>query len=194
MQWSFVPIIETLMPSVVLPLLLGVSTKLADISHDDGYRLPLIAKVGLGVLWGGLGAVVVLFNTDIAAFYFGILISWIVRFKLDNYSHGIGGALVLVAIYAVSPFTLVQVFISTLTFMLFTAFGLLTRHGRLKKSAFTEYNIYSFIFLFLLTFWYPPAMLVFIASLSNVIGYHYIKQWWKGRDLHRSGRSFELTV
>jgi hypothetical protein len=105
-------------------------------------------------------------------------LSWIHRFKLDNYSHGIGGSIILAAIFFVHPASQIQIIIIGGTFLLFTLFGLLARHKIIKKGIFTEYNLYSFLFLIALSFYDPMVWVVVFASLSNVIGYHGVKKWW----------------
>lgn len=117
--------------------LTGVFTKLADVANDDGLSVSRGLNIFLGILWGICGALVVLGNAYVAAFYFGILLSWIHRYKLDNYSHGIGGSIILVAIFYVHPVAPVQIVITLITFILFTVFGLLTRHKVIKNTFFT---------------------------------------------------------
>lgn len=164
---------------IVNAFLTGVFTKLADIANDDDFKISRGMNLFLGVLWGVFGVLVVLGNSDLAAFYFGILLSWIQRQKLDNYSHGIGGSLILAAIFYVHPVSMVQVIIIAVTFILFTVFGLLSRYKIIGKNIFSDYNIYSFIFLAALALYYPSIWIVFLGSLANVIGYHGVKQWWK---------------
>ncbi len=164
---------------IVNAFLTGLFTKLADIANDDGFKVGKFLNVFLGVLWGIFGSLVVLGSGNIGAFYFGILLSWIHRYKLDNYSHGIGGSIILVAIFFVHPSSVLQIIIAAVTFVLFTGFGLMSRHKFLGKSIFINYNIYSFIFLAGLAIFYPEVWLIFFASLANVIGYHLVKKWWK---------------
>ncbi len=169
------------LPAVIIvnAFLTGLFTKLADIANDDGFKVGKFTNIFLGILWGVFGALVVLGSGDIGVFYFGILLSWIHRYKLDNYSHGIGGSIILVAIYFVHPTSPLQIVIAAVTFALFTSFGLLSRYKFLSKSIFIDYNIYSFVFLAALSIFYPVVWLVFFASLANVVGYHLIKKWWK---------------
>ncbi len=162
-------------------LITGVFTKLADIANDDGFGVSKKVNILLGVLWGVFGSLVVFGNSYVAAFYLGILLSWIFRHKLDNYAHGIGGALILVSIFFVHPTSFVQLLITGVTFVLFTVFGLLTRHKLLKKNIFTDYNLYSFVFLCALSFFYGVVWIVFFSSIFNVVGYHIIKHWWKAK-------------
>lgn len=173
------------MPFFALPLILilnafltGVFTKLADIANDDGLKVRKTLNILFGVLWGIFATLAVLGNSDIAAFYLGILLSWIHRYKLDNYSHGIGGTIVLAAIFFVHPATPLQILITIITFILFTTFGLLTRHKVLRKNFFCDYNLYSFLFLVIMALFHPSVWIVVTASLANVIGYHGVKRWW----------------
>ena len=158
--------------------LTGIFTKFADIANDDGFEVGKGINIFMGVLWGVFGSLVVFGSAYVAAFYLGILLSWIFRFKLDNYSHGIGGTIVLLAIFFVHPVSLLQLVIAVATFLLFTLFGLLSRHKIINKGFFVEYNLYSFLFLIILAFYYPAVWVVVWASLSNVVGYHGVKKWW----------------
>lgn len=178
-------------PAVVVfnAFLTGIFTKLADIANDDGFKVGKGVNIFFGVLWGLFGALVVLGNSDVAAFYFGILLSWIHRYKLDNYSHGIGGSLVLAAIFYVHPVTLLQLLIIIGTCFLFTFFGLLSRYKVIAKNWFMNYNGYSFVFLALLSLFHPAVWIVVFASLANVIGYHGVKTWWKRRVSVYSGNT-----
>ena len=159
--------------------LTGVITKCADLVNDDGLKASKVVNILLGMLWGILASLVVLGNADIAAFYLGILLSWIFRYKLDNYAHGIGGSILLVAIFFVYPISSIQLLIAGVTFVLFTFFGLLTRHQIISKNIFVDYNVYSFIFLVGLSIFYSNIWIVALASLANVVGYHGVKQGWK---------------
>lgn len=171
------------LPIIVIlnAFLTGLFTKLADIANDDGFKISRASNIILGILWGVFGSLVVLGNSEVAAFYFGILLSWIHRYKLDNYSHGIGGSIILATIFYIHPANTLQIIITIGTFILFTLFGMLSRHKIWGKNIFSDYNIYSFIFLSILALYYPITWLVVLASLANVIGYHGIKKWWKTR-------------
>jgi hypothetical protein len=171
------------LPAIVLvnAFLTGLFTKVADIANDDGFKVGNALNILFGILWGIFGALVVLGNTDIAAFYFGILLSWIHRYKLDNYSHGIGGSIVLAAIFYVHPISPVQLLITVGSCALFTIFGLLSRHEVIRKNSFMNYNGYSFLFLVAIACFHSNIWIVIAASLANVIGYHGVKRWWKKR-------------
>ncbi len=177
-----------ILPIVVITnaFLTGLFTKLADVVNDDGLKVSPVINIFLGILWGIFGSLVVLGNPFVAAFYFGILLSWIHRYKLDNYSHGIGGSLILAAIFFVHPHNLVQIVIIIGTSLLFTIFGLLSRHGIWRHKVFSDYNIYSFIFLIILAIYSSEVWIVVLASLANVVGYHLIKQWWKHKIASRA--------
>ena len=164
---------------VINAFLTGLFTKLSDVVNDDGLKVPTSVNILFGILWGVFGSLVVLGNPYVAAFYFGILLSWIHRFKLDNYSHGFGGSLILASIFFIHPSSQVQIVIIIVTAVLFTFFGLLSRHGVLKKNIFINYNVYSFLFLIIVSFYNKNVWVVVVASLANVFGYHGVKQWWK---------------
>lgn len=164
---------------IINAFLVGVFTKLGDIANDDGFKISYSLNILLGILWGVFGALVVLGNSEIAAFYFGILLSWIFRYKLDNYSHGIGGTIILVTLFYVHPISSLQLVITSATFVLFTLFGILSRHHIFGKNFFTDYNVYSFIFLIILALFNTSVWIVVIASLANILGYHGVKTWWK---------------
>jgi len=124
---------------------------------------------------------VVIGSPLVGAFYFAILLSWIIRYKLDYYNHGIGGALILLTLFFVQPQGHLVMLILFPTLILFTLFGLLSREYGLKKSLslFHKYNIYSFMYLAALAYFYPEVWLVFFASLTNVIGYHGVRYVFK---------------
>lgn len=159
--------------------LTGLFTKLADIANDDGLKVSKKLNILFGLIWGIFGSLVVLGSPLVAAFYLGILFSWIHRYKLDNYSHGIGGSIILATIFYIHPTSKLQIIIAAVTFVLFTLFGLLSRYKFLNKNVFVEYNVYSFVFLAAMAIIYPQVWLVVAASLANVIGYHLVKKWWK---------------
>ncbi len=163
---------------IINAFLTGVFTKLGDIANDDGFKISYGLNILLGILWGIFGSLVVLGNSDVAAFYFGILLSWIFRYKLDNYCHGIGGTIILVALFYVHPISTLQIIMSSVTFILFTLFGLLSRNHIVGKNFFVDYNVYSFIFLVILTLANPSVWIVIVASLANILGYHGVKIWW----------------
>lgn len=169
------------LPFIVIlnAFLTGLFTKLGDIANDDGFKVSRSMNIFLGLLWGVFGSLVVLGNADIAAFYLGILLSWIHRYKLDNYSHGIGGSIILATIFYTHPASPLQITITVGTFLLFTGFGMMSRHRIWGKNIFTNYNLYSFIFLAILAISHQEVWIVFFASLANVIGYHGVKRWWK---------------
>ncbi|MFT4249783.1 MAG: hypothetical protein ACMXYD_00245 [Candidatus Woesearchaeota archaeon] len=158
-------------------LITGLFTKIADVGVDDGVRQSTTKNLLYGFLWGFFASLVVLGSSLIAAFYFGILLSWVVRYKLDYYSHGIGGALVLFSILLVNPTQQLELIIMLVTFALFTFFGVLSREYKLKNrlGVFHTYNLYSFLFLAALAILYPQVWIVFFASLTNVIGYHFVR-------------------
>lgn len=159
--------------------LTGIFTKLADVGVDHGVPMSKFYKVLYGILWGVCGSLVVLGNTYVAAFYFGILLSWIVRYKLDYYNHGIGGAMILFAIVLILPITALHLWIIIGTFVLFTLFGILSREYSFKLGWFQEYNVYSFIYLGIISVVYPVIWIVVAASLANVIGYHGVKKYYQ---------------
>jgi hypothetical protein len=157
--------------------LTGVCTKLADVFVEHGYKTTLFRKMILGILWGLFGSLVVLGNSLLGAFYLGILLSWIFRYKLDYYNHGIGGVLILGTLFwqGLSHFELL---IMTLPiFVLFTVFGLLSREKGLKRvmAWFHAYNMYSFLYLGILLLFGIETWIVIFASLANVLGYHGVK-------------------
>jgi len=161
----------------------GIFTKAADLFVEHGYKSSTITKIILGLVWGIFGSLVVIGNSLLAAFYFAILLSWIIRYKLDYYNHGIGGALILITIFYVQPTGILVSLILIPTLILFTFFGILSREHDMKKklSWFHKYNIYSFIYLAILTYFYPEVWIVFIVSLSNVFGYHGVRYFFKER-------------
>ncbi len=164
---------------MIFAFITGIFTKLADIGVDKDAKIPRSHQILFGVLWGAFGALVVFGNSLMAAFYFGILLSWIVRYKLDYYNHGIGGAIILVAIWLTLPKETLHIIILAGTFVLFTVFGLLSRELNARLGFVQEYNLYSFLFLAILFIFYPSVWIVFVASLTNVLGYHYIKKKFK---------------
>lgn len=159
--------------------LIGIFAKLGDIAYDDDFKISTPKKILLGITWGVLGLFIVIHNQDMSAFYSGIILSWITRTKLDNYSHGIGASIILLGVFANLNFSNIQLVVLVATYLLFTGFGLLTRYKVILKNWFVDYNIYSFIFIGIISYYYHNFFIIFIASLCNVIGYHVIKVWWK---------------
>ena len=173
------------LPVVVIfnAFITGILTKAADLFLEHGYKSSNFIKILLGIGWGVFGSLVVIGNPLLAAFYFAILLSWIIRYKLDYYNHGIGGALILLAVFYVQPSGFLVNLILIPTLVLFTLFGVISREYKLKKnlSWFHGYNVYSFIYLGILTYFYSEVWIVFVASLANVLGYHGIRHIFKER-------------
>ncbi len=161
----------------------GVLTKLADLFVEHGYKASSKIKILLGIGWGIFGSLVVIGNPLIGAFYFAILLSWIIRYKLDYYNHGIGGALILLTLFYIRPDGILVNLILFPTLILFTFFGILSREYGLKDrlSWFHRYNAYSFIYLGILAYFYSEVWMVFFASLANVLGYHGVRYLFKER-------------
>ncbi|MDA3836042.1 MAG: hypothetical protein PF542_00305 [Nanoarchaeota archaeon] len=176
-------------PSILIlfAFLTGIFTKLADLAID-GKKKHFFrgAEYIFGLLWGLFAVLVVLGNLLIAAFYLGILLSWIARYKLDHYGHTIAGTILFFAIYWVHPSETIHYIIIVGTFVLFTLFGYMARHKIIKNTCFTKYNIHSFIFLGILTILYKETWIIIIASLANVLGYHAIKKWGKKRKIEEN--------
>jgi hypothetical protein len=162
-------------------LLTGIFTKLADLFVEHGYKTSVSNKVMLGVLWGVFGSLVVIGSPLVGAFYLGILLSWILRYKLDYYNHGIGGVLILVTLFFVDLPKDMILLISLPICILFTIFGLLSREGQLKRklSWFHKYNIYSFLYLLVLLLFSLDTTIIIFASIANVFGYHGINWYFK---------------
>ena len=171
------------LPIVILfnAFMTGVFTKTADLFVEHGYKTSTQTKILLGIGWGFFGSLVVIGNPLIGAFYFAILLSWVIRYKLDYYNHGIGGALILITIFYVQPSGMLVNLILIPTLFLFTIFGILSREYKLKKklSWFQKYNIYSFLYLGILAYIFSEVWIVFFASLANVFGYHGIRYYFK---------------
>ncbi|MCK5601682.1 hypothetical protein KAR91_07435 [Candidatus Pacearchaeota archaeon] len=171
------------LPIIILlnAFITGILTKTADLFLEHGYKSSNTTKILLGVGWGVFASLVVIGSPLVAAFYFAILLSWIIRYKLDYYNHGIGGAIILITIFYTQPEGMLVNLIFLPTLFLFTFFGILSREGNLKKklSWFHKYNIYSFIYIGALAYIYPEVWIVFFASLANVLGYHGIKNIFK---------------
>jgi len=169
---------------ILFAFLTGIFTKLADLVIDGKRKIFFKGSEYIfGVLWGGFAILVVLGNTLVAAFYLGILLSWIARYKLDHYVHTIAGTLLFFVVYWIHPSGELNYIIIFGTFILFTFFGYMTRHKLIKNTFFTEYNVYSFIFLIILSFFYSGVLTVVLVSLANVLGYHGVKFWGKRRNI-----------
>ena len=168
---------------ILFAFLTGIFTKLADLAIDGKKKYFFNgAEYVFGILWGIFAVLVVFGNLFITAFYLGILLSWVTRYKLDHYGHTIAGVFLFFAIYWLHPSEKIHYVIIFGTFILFTLFGYLTRHKIIKNTFFTEYNIYSFIFLGILAVFYSEILIVIFASLANVLGYHGVKKWAKRRE------------
>jgi len=171
------------LPAIILlsAFITGIFTKAADLFVEHGHKTSNFKKILLGIAWGFFGSLVVFGSPLLAAFYLAILLSWIIRYKLDYYNHGIGGALILLAIVYVQPSGKLVALILIPTLILFTLFGILSREYKMKKklSWFHKYNVYSFIYLAILAYFYSEVWIVFLASLANVFGYHGIRYIFK---------------
>ena len=181
------------LPVVILfnAFVTGIFTKAADLFLEHGYKTSNNIKILLGIGWGVFGSLVVIGSPLIGAFYFAILLSWVIRYKLDYYNHGIGGALILLTLFFVRPEGLLVNLILFPTFFLFTFFGILSREYKMKKklSWFHKYNVYSFIYLGILSYYFPEVWLVFFASMANVLGYHGVRYFFGDKKTRKKIKS-----
>lgn len=171
------------LPAVILfnALITGILTKSVDLFNEHGYKTSNTTKILLGIGWGVFGSLVVIGSPLVGAFYLAILLSWIIRYKLDYYNHGIGGALILITLFFVQPTGMLVNLILFPTLILFTFFGVLSREYKMKGklSWFHKYNIYSFIYIGILAYIYSEVWIVFFASFANVLGYHGIRYFFQ---------------
>lgn len=75
----------------------GVTNKLADLMNEHGVYWFKSCDLFFGVIWGAIGASLMLNNANLAAVYLSLTLSWFLALKLDYPNHAIAGVIMVLA-------------------------------------------------------------------------------------------------
>lgn len=80
---------------VGLAVLFGALSKLADLANEHGLQLSPIITLLLGLAWGLTGAILCVANPHLAILYCATVLYWFLKIKLEFPNHAWGGVLIL---------------------------------------------------------------------------------------------------
>jgi hypothetical protein len=86
---------STLITISILSFFFGFFVDFADLLDEHGLKWFRGSALVCGIIWGVLGSLLVLLNTDAAFFVSTLVLYWVLKQKLDFLNHAIGGSLVL---------------------------------------------------------------------------------------------------
>jgi len=165
--------------------LFGLFTKLADLTDEHKKKFFKGDSLLFGFLWGIFGSLVIIGNPLLGSFYLAILFHWILRGKIDYLNHRI--ALLIILITFIYKFNIAKFdwYLFTITFIIYTVIGLLNDNKLIKKTWFTNLNIYSFIIIILFTLYNFKYVIVFYSYVLNSIFYQIPKKIYQKVNISR---------
>jgi hypothetical protein len=158
----------------------GVTNKLADLMNEHGLRWFKQDDFIFGVIWGGLGALLIVGHPLLVAPYLSLVLSWIVLLQLDHVNHALAGVMMILASawmavqYSVD---LVATIIMLLAFVLVSVVQSRTRkrHAWLDKFWRLRLRIYLIPFVYSL---YVGDFLPFWTTVSGMIGVEIVTNYY----------------
>ena len=106
-------------------LLFGISMKIADFLDEHGLKWFKGSAVLFGILWGTLGAVLVIYDTALANVILAMNIAFLLRNRLDYFNHQLAATIIIVSFLFSSVFN-PNIFIPFLIWLV--AFGSIDDH------------------------------------------------------------------
>ena len=86
---------------ILISVLWGVTEKIADLTDEHGLKLFKGANITFGVLWGFFLALLAINqNVVVSSLAIAMLMSYILRYRIDYLNHGIAAIIVLFAFFA----------------------------------------------------------------------------------------------
>lgn len=145
---------------LLLSAIFGFVLKIADLLNEHGLKLFKGANILFGILWGIIGALLILSNNLIAVFFIALLFHWILRYRIDYLNHGIGTVIILITfLYNLNNFSMNWT-VFLMIFISYSIFGLINDaadRGEIKGKIgkFLKLNFPYIIF---------PAILILINT------------------------------
>ena len=172
---------------VLYALLLGVTTKIADLLDEHGLKWFKGDALLFGILWGFFGSVLVASNNIIANVILAMNLSYILRGSLDYLNHRIASVMIIIAFLVFATFD-ARLFAIALVFIIIFGFledsitNYVKPKGALKKTAvyFNDALIYYIFFTFVYALLYNEWIL-FFAFTAYVIGYDFTKYYARSK-------------
>lgn len=162
----------------------GVTNKLADLMNEHGVYWFKTCDLLLGVIWGTIGAILIISNANLAAVYLSLTLSWFLSLKLDYPNHAIAGVIMVLAAVWVADHKNLDVVAVVVLMLAYTLSHFIHRRlkGRnpdLSRFLRLRLRLYLIPLIFSLAVGDPVP---FLATLSGMIGveiitnyYHYVK-------------------
>jgi len=166
---------------VLYALLLGVTTKIADLLDEHGLRWFKGDAIVFGVLWGAFGSLGVIANNVLANVIMAMNLSYILRGSLDYLNHRIASVMIIISFLFVATLD-ARLFAAALIFIIIFGFledsitDYVKPKGALKKIVvyFNDALIYYILFTLVYCLLYGNWIL-FFAFTAYVIGYDFTK-------------------
>lgn len=160
---------------------------MADLHHEHGLKTFNGAGLVFGVLWGlFLALLAVNPNAVVSGLALAMLLSYVLRYRIDCLNHGVAATLVFLAFLAYGPAIDWRAFL--FFFAVFSMGGFLhdslRERPRIKRvlgrrlAAFFEYraHIYAFPFFYSLA---TGAWLVFFVASAHMLSYEFVRQHYE---------------
>ena len=169
---------------ILISVLWGVTEKIADLTDEHGLKLFKGANITFGVLWGFFLALLAINqNVVVSSLAIAMLMSYILRYRIDYLNHGIAAIIVLFAFFEKGAI----IDWGALLFF-FTVFGLgglihgsLAEKPGIKKfmgkwlTSFFEYRVYIYLFPLFFSV-YTGEWLAFLVASSHMLAYEAVRQ------------------
>ena len=162
---------------LILSALFGFTVKTADLLDEHGLKLFKGGNILFGILWGVVGALLILSINLIAVFVLAILLQWILRFRIDYINHGIATTIILLTfLYNLNNFTMNWT-VFLVIFISYSTFGLLNDaadRGEIKGrfSKFLQLNYYYIVFPALLLLININYWIILGSSIFQILFYN----------------------
>lgn len=107
------------LPMILLyAVLYGVTMKVADLLDEHGLKLFKGSKIIFGILWGLFGALLVVSDVQIANIVLAIILSFIIRLRIDYRNHAIATVIIIISFLLYSTFEPVPFFVFLIVFLI----------------------------------------------------------------------------
>ena len=165
---------------LVYAALFGITMKISDLADEHGLKLFRGGALLFGVLWGGLGALMMLGNNLLANFFIALLIHWILRYRIDRLNHGAAASIMLIAFLYNLPNFAIDWLLFPAILIVYSVHGLLNDAADRKEirgilARYVESNSHYLTVPIILMIINPEYWLVFAASALHIIFYETTK-------------------
>ena len=108
---------------LIISALFGITMKIADLFNEHKMKSWFPgSSILFGILYGGLGVVLILSDTTLANVILAMIVAFILRYRIDYLNHGIAASIILISFLYKSVFD-INVFLPL--FLAFALFGLI---------------------------------------------------------------------